>query len=62
MDFKVLPNPPKIDNLPILVNQGAATQHFVLKGERLELDAAGWRRRAPFSTSARRAQIRRNGA
>ncbi len=44
--FKVLPNPPKFSNLPILVNQvvnqggvnqGAATQHFVLKGERLEL-------------------------
>ncbi len=46
VNFKVLPNPPKISNLPILVNQGvnqggvnqdAATQHFVLKGERLEL-------------------------
>ncbi|HEX6896809.1 MAG TPA: hypothetical protein VF146_16135, partial [Bryobacteraceae bacterium] len=36
MTFKVLPNPPKISNLPILVNQGAAAQHFVLKGERLE--------------------------
>jgi len=36
VNFKVLPNPPKISNLPILVNQGAATQHFVLKGERLE--------------------------
>jgi hypothetical protein len=36
VEFKVLPNPPKIDNLPILVNQGAVTQHFVLKGERLE--------------------------
>jgi hypothetical protein len=33
--FKVLPNPPKIDNLPILANQGIATQHYVLKGERL---------------------------
>jgi hypothetical protein len=35
VDFKVLPNPPKIDNLPIVVNQGVNTQHFVLKGERL---------------------------
>ncbi len=32
----MLPNPPKIDNLPIVVNQGAVAQHFVLKGERLE--------------------------
>ncbi len=37
VDFKVLPNPPKIDNLPILANQGVATQHYVLKGERLAL-------------------------
>ena len=36
VEFKVLPNPPKIDNLPIVVNQGAVAQHFVLKGERLE--------------------------
>ena len=35
--FKVLPNPPLIRNLPIIVNQGSATQHFVLKGERLGL-------------------------
>lgn len=35
--FKILPSPPEISNLPILINQGAATQHFVLKGERLEL-------------------------
>ena len=35
--FKILPNPPQIANLPIIVNQGAGTQHFVLKGERLEL-------------------------
>jgi hypothetical protein len=45
VDFKVLPNPPKFNNLPILLNQGAVTQHFVLKGERLEqvsrLDAPG---------------------
>ena len=35
--FKILPNPPEIENLPILANQGAAMQHFVLKGQRLEL-------------------------
>jgi hypothetical protein len=37
VNFKVLPNPPQIDNLPILANQGATTQHYVLKGQRLEL-------------------------
>ena len=37
VNFKVLPNPPEISNLPILINQGSATQHFVLKGERLGL-------------------------
>jgi hypothetical protein len=36
VEFRVLANPPKIDNLPILVNLGTLTQHFVLKGERLE--------------------------
>lgn len=36
VDFKILPNPPKIGNLPILANQGIATQHYVLKGERLD--------------------------
>jgi hypothetical protein len=36
VDFKILPNPPKIDNLPILANQGVAMQHYVLKGERLD--------------------------
>jgi hypothetical protein len=35
--FKVLPNPPRIANLPILLNQGVAAQHFVLKGDRLGL-------------------------
>jgi hypothetical protein len=34
---KILQNPPQIANLPIIVNQGAAPQHFVLKGERLGL-------------------------
>jgi hypothetical protein len=33
----ILPNPPKFDNLPVLLNQGVDTQHFVLKGERLQL-------------------------
>ncbi len=37
VNFKVLPNPPHIDNLPIIVNQGAGAQHFVLKGQRLDL-------------------------
>lgn len=37
MTINVLPNLPKIDNLPILANQGEATQHYVLKGERLNL-------------------------
>jgi len=36
VEFKILPNPPKIVNLPILVNHGGGTQHFILKGERLE--------------------------
>lgn len=43
--FKILPNAPQIDNLPIIVNQGAGTQHFVLKGKRLgqltKLEAPG---------------------
>jgi hypothetical protein len=37
--FEILPNPPQVSNLPIIVNQGMATQHFVLKGERLGLIA-----------------------
>lgn len=37
VDFKILSNPPKIENLPILANQGVSTQHYVLKGERLTL-------------------------
>ena len=35
--INVLSNLPKIDNLPILANQGEATQHYMLKGERLGL-------------------------
>jgi hypothetical protein len=37
VEFQVLPNPPRVDNLPIVVNQGGAAQHYVLKGERLDL-------------------------
>lgn len=33
----LLPNPPALTNLPILVNQGGAEQHYVLQGERLNL-------------------------
>lgn len=39
VEFRVLPSLPEIRNLPILVNQGSATQHFVLKGARLDLIA-----------------------
>ena len=45
VEFKILPSLPEIANLPILINQGAVTQHFVLKGERLgelsKLEAPG---------------------
>ena len=34
--FRVLANPPKVVNLPIIANEGIATQHYVLKGERLD--------------------------
>lgn len=37
VEINVLPNLPKVENLPILANQGEATQHYVLKGERLDL-------------------------
>ncbi len=37
VEINLLPNPPKIENLPILANQGATAQHYVLKGERLGL-------------------------
>ncbi|HZS53013.1 MAG TPA: hypothetical protein VFA65_01315 [Bryobacteraceae bacterium] len=33
--LNVLSDPAKVTNFPVLVNQGVATQHFVLKGERL---------------------------
>ena len=62
MQFKLLPNPPKIDNLPIIVNQGAATQHFVLKGERLGLITKLEARGRCSQPRARRLRIRPNGA
>ena len=34
---EVLPPAPHLENLPILVNQGVSAQHYVLKGERLDL-------------------------
>ena len=34
---EVLPPTPRFDNLPILVNEGVSAQHYVLKGERLDL-------------------------
>jgi len=37
INLNILPDPPKILNLPILLNQGVPTQHYVLKGERLDL-------------------------
>ncbi|MBV8866837.1 MAG: hypothetical protein JO210_15690 [Acidobacteriaceae bacterium] len=37
VNINVLPGLPKIDNLPMLANQGEATQHYILKGERLNL-------------------------
>ncbi len=36
ISFKVLSNPPKVTNLPIIANQGVTAQHYVLKGERLD--------------------------
>lgn len=35
--FRVLQELPVVENLPILVNQGAAEQHYELKGQRLNL-------------------------
>jgi hypothetical protein len=37
VDVRVLPPAPRFDNLPILVNEGVSAQHYVLKGERLDL-------------------------
>ncbi len=35
----ILPSPPKIDNLPVLMNRGDASREITLKGERLNLFA-----------------------
>jgi hypothetical protein len=35
--IRLLPPVPRFDNLPILVNEGVTAQHYVLKGERLDL-------------------------
>ncbi len=35
VNLRLLPNPPRVDNFPIVANQGIAVQHYVLKGERL---------------------------
>ena len=37
VEFNVLPSPPRVDDLPILANTGLSTQHYVLKGARLDL-------------------------
>lgn len=37
VDVHVLPPAPRFENLPILVNEGVSAQHYVLKGERLDL-------------------------
>jgi hypothetical protein len=39
VNFTILPDPPRIGNLPIIVNQDSAKQRFLLKGERLGLIA-----------------------
>jgi hypothetical protein len=39
VNLRVLPAAPRVENLPILVNQGVSAQHYVLKGERLNLVA-----------------------
>ncbi|HEY7211163.1 MAG TPA: hypothetical protein VH477_12880 [Bryobacteraceae bacterium] len=52
LPISILPNLPKIENLPILANQGEATQHYVLKGERLDLLAQLKAPGATFELSA----------
>lgn len=37
MPLRVLPAPPRIDNFPVVLNQGAADANFVLKGQGLNL-------------------------
>jgi hypothetical protein len=39
LNLQLLPPATRFDNLPILVNQGATAQHYVLKGDRLDLVA-----------------------
>ncbi len=36
VDFRILSNPPKVTNLPIIANEEVTAQHYVLKGERLD--------------------------
>ena len=40
VNLKVLAAAPRVTNLPILVNKGVTAQHYVLKGERLDLLAS----------------------
>jgi hypothetical protein len=35
--LKILPAPPRIENLPVVLNQGASQVQFLLKGQRLDL-------------------------
>ena len=37
VNLKILPAPPRIDNLPVVLNKGASTVKFQLKGQRLDL-------------------------
>lgn len=37
VDFKILPAPPRIDNFPVVLNEGASSVDFALKGQRLDL-------------------------
>jgi hypothetical protein len=37
VDLKILPAPPRIDDFPVVLNQGTSSVRFLLKGERLDL-------------------------
>jgi len=37
MQLKILPAPPRLENLPVVLNQGVSNVEFILKGERLDL-------------------------
>jgi hypothetical protein len=37
VDLKILPAPPRIANLPVVLNQGVSKMEFTLKGQRLDL-------------------------